>query len=307
MTLTIEGFAAGYAREGVLPISRRARAAVLALEHAPDGRLILEAGRREGKRASREAAHKRLYKRHSKELGLALLTVLDRLDLGALPQQLVDHATQQAAAGATPAVRRRAVAGLALTAIGAQVHAEDRQALDTLNAAGWAHATAYGTGEAQASPARGGPPDPAKVAAGAAVALKEISTSDALSASTGWTDLELKSIAMGAAMAAGDGSALGDATRAVKKALVDSGAADGTYTDQLHAAVNKAFLAQSTAANPGALFDYCTDGNPCDDCIENELEFQGVPEADCPEIPVHPNCLCGLELSTLTPAMASED
>ena len=299
--LARQAFALGYAEEGVFPVPERAKAAALAVQESSiddprTARLIMEAGRTEAKRSKREKAHKRLYDFHSTDLAAALLPILKRLDIEQLSKDLALVAAYQADAGSDPVPRRRAVAGAALAAIAAQVHADDRRNLDTLNAAGWAHATAYGQAEAQATPEKGGPPDSAKVAAAAAVALKAISSSDAEAASQGWADLQLQSIAMGAALAAGDGASLGDAARKISAALVDTGRATQGYADLLHATVNQAFIAQMSQ-QPGALFNWETDVDPCDDCIDYSLESP-YEANDLPACPAHPNCRCNVELAS---------
>lgn len=247
--------------------------------------------------SKREKAHRDLYSFHSEALAAALVLILKRVDTDKLAQDMVDHAQAQASAGATPVVRRRAVAGLALGTITAQIHPEDRQLLDSVNGAGWAHATAYGQGEAQATPSTGGPPTRAKVAGGAIAALKFISTRDAESASVGWTDLQLQTIAMGAALAAGDGSALGEATRAVKASLVDTGRATKVYADQLHQVVTNAYVVHTQASTPGAKYDWVTAEDPCPEC--EDLEMEGPYDStDLPDCPDHPHCECNLEVES---------
>jgi hypothetical protein len=290
-------FALGYAEHGECPLSGRVVAISRVLDECLglEPLLILEAGRREGKRASREARHSRLYTFHSKELASTLSPVLQRLP-DELASQLADSASAHAQAGQTPVLRRRAVAGIAFASIATTLTAEERQALDEENAAGWAHATAHGMGEAEATPKSGGPPDPAKVAAAGAAALLLIAPSQASSAAVGWTDLELHTLAMGAALAAGDGHDLGESTRAVASALVDSGAATTEYANQLHAAVTTAYI-QSTQENyPGRLYNWVVSADPCANCTDNQLAspytWDTVP--GCPE---HPHCQCNVEMA----------
>lgn len=305
--LARQGFALGYAEFGQFPIDQRVQASCLTIQesagrydHPGTMRLIVESGRIEGHRAKREGQHKRLYRYHAKELGGLLATVMHRVDGPELSARIGAYAAAQTGAGNGPVLRRRAVAGIALAAITAQVHPTDRQALDALNGAGWAHATAYGIAEANVTPTKGGPPDTAKTAAAAAAALALISTTDATAIASAWTDMELNSLAMGAAMAAGDGAELGAATRAVKSALVDTGQATSTYADQLHRAVMQAFVDRTQVlSGVQVLYNYVTDGNPCGVCISNE---EGSPylSSDLPGIPQHPHCLCDYERSSQT-------
>lgn len=299
MTSTLEAFVEGYAETGVAPMPLRAGATLAALlEVALPEVLITEAGRKEGRRAAREKAHADLYDFHSAELAAGIGVVLSRLDSEQVARDLVDKAAAHTAAGDTPVMRRRAVRGAALAAIASHLQAKDRGDLDTLNAAGWAHASAHGTAEAQATPAKGGPPDMTKVAAATAVALKAIPDSEAQAASAGWLDTQLSTVAMGAALAAGDGAALGDATRQVTQALLDTGRATSAYTDALHQTVNDTYVDTIRAAVPEALFDFVNGGpDPCDDCIEAALESPYEP-ADLPDCPAHPNCYCNIEQTT---------
>lgn len=299
------GFALGYAEYGTFPVGRRASAACIALQEAseeldgePPIAWIVEAGRTAGKQSSREKAHRKLYDFHSGELASVLTAILGRLDLDAVANAAVATAKEQADAGADPVDRRKSVQAIALASIAQHVSADDRQRLDAANAAGWAHATAYGTAEAQATPAKGGPPDPKKVVALAAVAYKALNAETAAEASATWTALELQTVAMGAAMAAGDGKALGEATRAVKDALVSTDRATLTYANQLHQAVTQAYVAQTIAANPEAEFDWVTADDPCDECEDAEMEgpYSADDLPDGP--PLHPNCMCDLELAS---------
>lgn len=299
-------FATGYAENGSVPVPLRAKATMRVLhESTAPAVWIFEAGRKEGSRAAREKAHDGLYAFHVAELAAGLNAILQRLDAGEVAARLLDEARAHAGAQTDPVARRRALKGTALTAITAQVHGTDRSDLDALNAAGWAHATAHGQAEAQATPAKGGPPDMSKVAAGAAIALKAIPDSTAADASAAWLDTQLSTIAMGAALAAGDGSALGDATRQVTKALLDSGRATRAYTDQLHQAVNAAFVQSIQAQTPESQFDFVNGGpDPCDDCIEDALESPYDAD-DLPDCPEHPGCLCNIEQAAPVMAAAS--
>lgn len=307
--LTRVGFAAGYAEDGTLPFTGRTRAVATAIQEAAIGAsdfgsvagLILEAGRTEGKRAKREKRHSRLYQLHAAELAKAIGAILGRLAVADLAAQLVQLAAAQATAGQTPVLRRRAVAGAALTAIMAQVHSDDRLTLDGINSDGWRHATAYGTGEAESTPPGGGPPLPAKVAAAASVALALTTRSEADSASAAFLDQQLQAVAMGAALAAGDGTDLGEATRKLTASLVDTGAATRTYTDQLHSAVMQAYVNRTSQDRPGALYRWVTAANPCDECIDDELDSP-YPVDQLPECPAHMYCQCNIELDVSTPA-----
>lgn len=321
-------FGAGYAEHGPLPVPPMAVVRLRAIQEShltgpAVGRLIIEAGRAEGKRAKRERAHKRLYDFHAAELAAALLLMLQRMDADEVARQVVENAATQTRAGASAVVRHRAVASQALTAITAHVHGDDRQELAALNAQGWAHATAYGIGEAQASsgpstdagavataaapPIKGGPPDPALVAAAAATALKAIPTAEAATASATWTDLELQTVAMGAALAAGDGSAVDEAVRKVKARLVDTGRATKVYADQLHGAVNRAFVGHLQRLYTTVQINWVVNsGNPCPTCTANQAASP-YPATQLPTYPpLHPGCLCNLELaSAQLPVLAS--
>lgn len=305
--LVREGFAFAYTEtSNGAPMSMRTQATCLAIQEAeafpPD--LILEAARTEGHRDAREAQHIALYDYHSANMAKAVAPILGRLDHAEIARQAVDHAQQQAQAGSDPVMRRRAVVSLVLGALTAHVHADDRKTLDDLNADGWAHATAQGQAEAQATPAKGGPPDTKLVTGLAITALAQITRGGgALTAST-WTDEQLRSIAMGVALAAGDGSALGEATRKVTAALTDTGRATMTYANQLHQAVNAAYVQQINAATPDALFDWAVAADPCDDCTDNQLNSPYA-WADIPMCPAHPNCQCNVEQSTSVLSLAS--
>ena len=201
--------------------------------------------------------------------------------------------------------RRRAVVGTVVAAIAAHVHAEDRKTLDDLNADGWAHATAQGQAEAEATPAKGGPPNMAIVGGLAITALVVLTRGGAGDIASTWTDDQLRSIAMGAALAAGDGAALGEMTRKVTLALVDTGRATSTYATQLHQTVNAAYVQSIVAQSPEAKFDWVCEGpDPCDDCEANEDDSPYDPD-DLPDCPEHPNCFCVLEQSATVPALVN--
>lgn len=294
-------FALGYAEDGVLPPTKRAQAACVAAQEmaleSDDptlGPFIVEAGRSEGKRSARESAHRKLYAFHSAALAAVIARILARLDTDAIAEKSLEVARQQSDAGYDPVTRRKAVQAVSLGAIANAVSDQDRTELDALNATGWSHATAYGRAEAVATPPSGGPPDPKKIAAASALALTLINPAEAAEAISTWTPMELQTIAMGAALAAGDGKALATATRAVKTALVDTGRATQTYADQLHGAVTDAYIAQTQAQTPGVLFNWETDADPCEDCEDYELE-NPYEAGDLPEYPAHPNCQCDIE------------
>lgn len=295
------GYALGYAEHGHFPIASRFQAECLALQESAEfyddpsiAGLVIEAGRAAGKRSAREKAHRKLYDYHGDELAGLLGIVLARLDRDALAEAIVAKAKEQADAGYSPVDRRKAVQAIALATIAAHVSAEDRQSLDAANAMGWAHATAYGIAEAQATSDKGGPPNPAKVTALTVTALAQIDVATAAEASATWTALEIQTIAMGAALAAGDASALGEATRAVKASLIDSGRATRVYADQLHAAVTQAYIAQTQAQTPGVLYDWQTADDPCDICEDN-ADDSPYEAGDIPDYPPHPGCLCDIE------------
>lgn len=271
------------------------------IEHPGASDLILEAGRTEGHRDNREAQHMALYSFHSANLSKALTPVLARLDTAEIARQTVEHAGAQAQAGADPVSRRRAVVTLVLGALTAQVHADDRTTLDELNADGWAHATAQGRAEAQATPAKGGPPDTALVHGLALTALAALTRNGTTDAASIWTDEQLRTIAMGAALASGDGAAVGEATRKVTAALVDTDRATMTYANQLHQAVNAAYVQQIAAQAPEALFNWVTAADPCDDCTDAQLSGPYA-WADLPSCPLHPRCQCNCEQDTTASA-----
>lgn len=306
------GFALGYAEHGHFPLSRRTQATCLAIQESATefdspklAHLIVEAGRTEGKRSARETAHRKLYAYHGAELAAALDTILARLDLDPIVHDIMEHARQQSDAGSDPVTRRRAVQGIALAAITDQVHADDRKTLNDLNADGWAHATAYGSAEAVATPPKGGSPDPAKIAAAASLIVSQIDLGTAASAAVGWTQLELQTIAMAAALAAGDGSALGDATRNVTKALVDSGRATKAYANQLHQTVTQVYVGRTQIATPGVMYDWVTADDPCDNCEAAELAGPYSADSLPDGPPLHPNCVCDLEVTADSPALVN--
>lgn len=295
-------FAAGYAQHGTFPIPSQARALCRAIEESEHtgphvAHLIVEAGGQAGHRAAREKAHDDLYDFHSAELATIIAGILRRLDATALASELVRHAAEQASAQADPVLRRRAVAGLAIAAVKAQITGDDRVALTTLNAAGWAHATAMGTAEAQASPPKGGPPDSAKVAGlatAALAALPDSSTGQVL----GWTDEQLNTLAMGAALAAGDGAAFDDAVKKVKDSLTSTTRATKVYADQLHNTLNKAFVAHVRTTTPTAWLNWVVNsGNPCPTCTSLAAEGPYAIDATPTDPPIHPNCLCSWEVA----------
>ncbi len=295
----VEAFATGYAEHGTFPVPLRARATMRAIQEtdAPVW-LITEAGRREGHRATREKAHATLYDFHAGALAKALSPILARVDTDDLARALLEKARAHTEAGDDPVTRRRALKGVAAATIAAQVHAADRADLDALNAAGWAHASAHGQAEAKATPAKGGPPNMAKVGAAAAVALRAIPASTAQDASADWLDQQISTVAMGAALAAGDGSALGDATRQVSSALLDTGRATRAYTDALHRTVNQTFVQSVLAERPEAQFDFVNGGpDPCDECIEAALESPYDAD-EIPDCPMHSGCYCNVEQTT---------
>lgn len=298
------GFALGYAEHGVFPVSPAANASCVALQETsqrfdaqPVIGWIVEAGRTEGKRSAREKAHRKLYGFHAAELSGLLAPILGRLDLDAVSAALVAKAKEQADAQYAPVDRRKAVQAIALASIAQHVTTDDQQNLNAANAAGWAHATAYGTAEAQSTPPAGGPPDPSKVAAAAAMALSQIEAGTAADATATWTATELQTIAMGAALAAGDGADLNRAIRAVKASLVDTGRATQVYADELHGAVVQAFVSNAVILRPDVLFDWLTDADPCEDCEGYAIEGPYL-EVDLPDFPPHPNCRCAVEVSS---------
>lgn len=306
--LAREGFAFGYTRTANgAAMSNRTKATCLVITEGADRlvevprapEFILEAGRAEGHRDRRETDHFALYDYHSANLAKALSPILARLDTTEIARQAIEHASAAAQSGSTPVERRRTVASLALAAITASVHADDRTTLDELNADGWAHATAQGQAEAEATPPKGGPPDTAIVGGLALTALARITRdSRATTASALWTGEQLHTISMGVALAAGDGKAVADATRKVSMALVDTGRATATYAMQLHQAVNLEYVDQIITQTPDAQFNFVNGGpDPCDACIAAAI---GGPydTVDLPDCPLHANCFCGIEQTT---------
>lgn len=299
------GFALGYAKEGVFPVPEPVKSACLVVQETPFDHpavlpLIVEVGKLHGQRAKRERGHQKLYDYHSAELAALLAVILKRLDVEALTAAVLKTAADQHAAGQDPVPRRQAVSGVAYKAISAGVQSDDRANLQALNSAGWAHATAYGKAESQATPQSGGPPKMAKVAGLATAGLKLIQPSVADAATNTWTEMELRTIAMGAALAAGDGAALGDAARAVSQALIDTTRATQAYADGLHQAVNQAFLTQSQATYPAATYNWVVNsGNPCPICTGDAAgsPYSAVDLPGAP--PVHPRCQCNLELTSV--------
>lgn len=293
-------FAYGYGDVGPLPMPLRARAAARAIGESDLttielGPLILEAGKVEAHRARREKAHDALYAFHAGALGKAWSTVLGRIDLDATTKKVLKLADQHAKSNSSVQVRRASIAAYVNTIIDGQTHPTDAAELAGINAAGWAHATAHGRAEAHSTPESGGPPNAKKVAAATAATLKLIPERLAVAATEEWTDLQAHTLAMGVAIAAGDGSALGDATRKVTSALTDTGRATKAYTDALHQAVNHAYVAQIQANVPEAKFDFVNGGpDPCDDCIEDALDSP-YDAADLPDCPEHPGCYCNIE------------
>lgn len=293
-------FAYGYGDVGPLPMPRRAQASARAIAESeltiPElGPLILEAGRTEAHRARREKAHDALYALHAAALGKAWSTVLARIDVDATTKAVIELADQHAKSGSTVQVRRASVAAYVKTVIDGHTHPTDAAEIAGLSAAGWAHATAHGRAEAQSTSEKGGPPDAKLVAAATAAALKLIPERLAAAATEEWGDLQAHTLAMGVAMAAGDGAALGEATRKVASALSDTGRATKTYTDALHRAVNDAYVQSVQAQAPEAKFDFVNGGpDPCDDCIEDALDSPYDAD-DLPECPEHSGCYCNIE------------
>lgn len=295
------GFAIGYAEHGTFPISPRTLAACRAAqESAPDLPLplIVEAitgvGRDEGKRARREVAHHRLYMIHKGAMTAAWNTILMRLNATALAPAILALAAQHDDAGTDAIARRRAVASAVAVIIARQIHTADRQNLDALNADGWSHADAYGTGEANATHRGGSLPDPVLVGAAAGLAYRELRQGRAETATQGWTDQQLNALAMKTALTAGDGTAR-DAG-AVAETLTDSGAGLGAYADELHAAVTGAYLLQMNGLFPEATYNLVTTANACDVCLDLEVN-NPYPANEVPDPPIHQNCQCNLELA----------
>jgi hypothetical protein len=268
----------------------------MALEHdSPQlGPLVIEAGRKEGKRAKREKAMRGLYDTLAAPLATALTAGLKRVDTTALSKSLVRAASQQHALQQSTALARKAVAGQAYNAIRPAVDPH-RAAIDQANADGWAHASAYGMAEAQATPEQGGAPVAAKVAGLTAAALLTLPPNVAEASTGGWTDLELQTVAMGAALAAGDGADVDTAVRAVKASLVDTDRATRAYADLLHQAVTSAFISTTLSQTPGSWFAWVTAADPCPECEDAEIEgpYSSTALPDGP--PLHFNCRCYLE------------
>lgn len=281
-----------------MPLRAIAVGRVVEAVGAPDvGRLIFEAGRSEGNRAAREKRHTTLYRWHQAALVALLAPVLKRLDADALSASLV---TTAAAAGRDVRGRLAAVSAVAEHAIRQSVRADDRQALVQANALGYAHATAEGTGQARATPAVGGPPNPSKtaehVAALLAVPALTAATTDRAAI---WVDTEIHGVAMGAAIAAGNGADAAAASRRVAQALVDTGRATAEYANGLHRTVMTSYLQRITTLYPGRLVDFITaGGNVCPICLEIEGENPWDPDSVTVP-PVHFNCQCHLELASM--------
>lgn len=299
-------FARGYAETGAFPVAPMAHAACRAIEESPLSgprltRRIYEAGRAEGRRASREHAHTVLYDFHSSKLRELLAPVLAALAVTELTAQVVAHAQALTAAGLTVVHRRRQIAALILLALKAHMTAEQRGALVALNAAGWAHATAQGRAEAQTSPVgtkRGGPPDGAKVAAAAVAALALVSDDEAQAAGIAWTEEQLNAYALWAAVEAGDGAAVNDAAKKVTAALVSSTAASKSYADALHKTLNQAFVAHVQNVAPTTLYRWVVNsGNPCPTCETLSAEGPWTASQLPTSPPLHPNCQCNLEVA----------
>lgn len=300
----VGAFAYGYGEYGTFPLPPRAIVECALIESSNAtvpalGPLIVEAGRTEGKRAKRYKGHKTLYSVHAAELAKVIEAILKRIDIAGVAKDIVALAAQNADSGATPVARRASVQAHVRQIIDAHATAEDLTALHAVNASGWAHATAYGTAEAESTPRRGGPPDSAKVAAGAAAALNLVSHDDAVAATAEWSVAQLDTVAMGVAVAASDGKALGDATRKVTSALVDSGRASKVYADQLHRTVGQAFVARVQADAPEAQFNWVNGGpNPCEACIQDALDSPYDAD-DLPDYPEHVGCMCDIEMASV--------
>lgn len=302
-------FAAGYGELGTFPIPAHAVATCRAIEASPFvgpevEHLILEAGRAAGARAAREKSHDDLYDYHRAELGALLAPVLGRIERDHVAHELVTQAQVQTQAGATAVERHQALMPVALGAIRAAVHPEDRTKLDTLNAAGWSHATAYGQAEASATPKDGGPPEAAKVGALALGALTAMGATTGTAETATWTDAELETIAMGAAMAAGDGKAFDDSVRQVVEKLYSATRAQNVYVAQLHQALNQAFVTHAVQTFATPQFAWIVNsGNPCPTCTALAAEGPYAAGALPTTPPLHPNCLCVLEVVSAVPAL----
>lgn len=295
-------FAVGYGEFGPFPMPVGAVALCQAIEASPYGGpelepLVMEAGRRAGARAAREKSHDGLYDYHRQELGALLVPILGRLDHERVAAEMVGQAQTQTKAGAGAVARHAALAPIALAAIHGAVDHEDRAALSTLNAAGWSHATATGQAEATATPPDGGTPNPAKVGGFTLAGLAAMPTSAGVAETVGWTDAELATVAMGAAMAAGDGKAYDEAVRKVVGALSSPTRAQRLYAGQLHQALNQAFVArtQQTFGTPTYAW-VINSGNPCPTCTALAAGGPYKASALPTTPPIHPNCLCNLEI-----------
>lgn len=299
------GFALGYAVDGTFPVPPRARAVCLAIQetaahvdHPGIGGLILEAGKTEGRRAAREKSHTALYAFHGEAIAEILAGVLAKVDSAALAAKLVDLAAVQVAAGLNPVQRRQVVATAATAEITNHLTDDERQAMNEANADGFAHAQAHGIGEAQATPERGGPPDPKEVATLAAAALITGPNPAAVAVAEQWTVQQIDVTAMGAALAAGDGAGLSEATKRVTSALMDTGRATRAYADNLHRTVMQAYVDQIRERYPTRMVNFVTSGgNVCPLCLELEGENPYDPSS-VPIPPQHWGCQCHNEMAS---------
>lgn len=299
------GFALGYAEDGTFPVPDRAqRECSLLQEHSNAQphphlmRYVIEAGRKEGRRTAREGAHRALYAYHKSAISELWAGVLAKLDKKELPEHLALIAAHEKGAGTKPLARRHTVAAATANEIRAVLTSDQHHKLDQANADGYAHGWAHGRAEVQATPKRGGPPDPKKVGAAALAGLELAPKAVAQYAATKWTEDQLNAIAMGAAFAAGDGHDLGVATRAVKQALIDTGRATWVYGNEMHATVMQSFVDHVQVAYPDRQVDFVTEsGNPCPVCEGYEADSPYEP-SDVPLPPIHWHCMCVIELAS---------
>jgi hypothetical protein len=257
---------------------------------------IYEAGKQEGRRAKREVAHAHLYRIHANEVGAVWRRVLKRVPKrqSYVDSEILAHARASAAAGDDSPQRRRVVATFVAALIRQALKDDDRAQLDQLNADGWAHASAYGSAEASSTPRNGSMPLPDHVDGLANKLVPEFSP-HAAQQSHGWTNAQLAAIAAGAAVLAGNGLEKDQQSKVVG-ALSDGDYAERDYVDSLHSTVVMSYMGMMSGLYPEALYNLVTTTNACDVCLglEQQNPYSAI---EVPEVPVHPNCQCNLELA----------
>lgn len=295
------GWALGYAEDGIFPIPRGARddhdaACDSAILHPHPGLvgLVTEAGRHAGRASALERQRLGIETHHREVLSAVLALLLAKVDISAVVAAAVALAATEAALGANPVQRRRAVANAVRSDLDKARDSDIRSAWQSANEAGYIAATAQGYAEADSSDGKA-PPRASQVDKVRDAAILAVPAMAALSTAAVWADEQISTLAMGVALAAGDGKALSDATKAATEALSNGDRALKTFGHQLHRQMISALVDSTVAMHPAAQANFQTEGDSrvCPTCYEiaglNPYRLDSVPRP-----PVHFTCRCWL-------------